>query len=143
MADQVVIHFILVIIQVIFSCPVLLTTFKTQRIEGGGGSVFHRYHLITCRSHFESTEAVFISSYIRFPLPLQVWFPLIDVMYLTKTKGLKHLSWDEPHVKFPKTTKDQWLLNSTDMGIYSCIYMGRKSIFNSSKTVSPLKELTI
>lgn len=67
-ADQVIVHVVLVIVQVVFSRPVLLATFETQRVEGGGGGVFHRHHLITCCSHFESTEAVSVWSYVRLPL---------------------------------------------------------------------------
>ena len=78
MADQVVVHVILVIIQVILSCPVLLATLKTQRIEGGGAGVFHRHHLLTRCSHFQLTEVVSVSSFIRFPPPLQACLPLID-----------------------------------------------------------------
>ena len=74
MADQVVIHFILVIVQVVFPRPVLLATFETQRVEGGGRGLFHRPHLVTCGSQCESTAAVSVSSYAG--LPPKVWFPL-------------------------------------------------------------------
>lgn len=63
-ADEVVVHFALVVVQVVFFCPVLLATLKAQGVQGGGrGGLLHGRHLITGCPHCES--AVLAGSWVQ------------------------------------------------------------------------------
>lgn len=55
MADQVIVHLVLVVVEVVLPRPVLLAALEAQRVQGG--ILLHRSHVVTCSPHRRAKAA--------------------------------------------------------------------------------------